>query len=165
MHCRDTREALLSDHYQFVVQPHVGCVCRLLGIQKLNTTAYHPQCDGMVEQFNRTLKSMLRKNAATLGNQWDHYLHGVLWAYRNTPHESTHEKPTFLLFGLDCQSPTEAALLPPHELNATSDYREQLMLSLSSAWKLTCEMLKKAQKQYKKGSDKRCHETDLEIGD
>ncbi len=32
----------------------------LCQIKKLNTTAYHPECDGMVE---RTLKSMLRKHA------------------------------------------------------------------------------------------------------
>jgi len=38
--------------------------CALLGIHKLNTTAYHPQCNGMVEQLNRTLKAMLRKHAA-----------------------------------------------------------------------------------------------------
>ena len=29
-------------------------LCKLLGIKKLNTTAYHPQCDGMVERFNQT---------------------------------------------------------------------------------------------------------------
>jgi transposase InsO family protein len=27
-------------------------VCELLGVKKLNTTAYHPQCNGMVERFN-----------------------------------------------------------------------------------------------------------------
>ena len=58
-------------------------VCKLLGIKKLNTTAYHPECDGMVERFNRTLKTMLRKHAARFGNQWDRFLPGVLWAYRN----------------------------------------------------------------------------------
>ena len=31
-------------------------VCQLLGIKKLNTTAYHPQCDGMVERFNCTAR-------------------------------------------------------------------------------------------------------------
>ena len=42
-------------------------VCELLGIKKLNTTAHHPECDGAVGYFNRTLKSMLRKQAAIHG--------------------------------------------------------------------------------------------------
>lgn len=65
----------------------------------------------MVEWMNRTLKAMMRKHAANFGAQWDNYLACVLWAYRNTPHEATQEKPSFLLFGVDLRSPTEAALL------------------------------------------------------
>ncbi len=53
---------------------------------------------------------------AVFGEQWDTYLYGVLYAYRNVPHESTNEKPSFLLYGVDCRSPTEAALLPPSEV-------------------------------------------------
>ena len=88
-------------------------VCALLGIHRLNTTAYHPQCDGLVEHYNRTLKAMLRKQAARFGPQWDHFLPGDQWVYHNTPHEATGEKPSFLLLGMDCRTPTEAALLPP----------------------------------------------------
>ena len=54
---------------------------------------------------------MIRKQAATFGAQWDCYLPGVLWAYQSTPHEVTGEKPSFLLFGSDLQTPTEAVLL------------------------------------------------------
>ena len=46
--------------FLIVVLAHVmHDMCTLLGIHKLNTTAYHPRCDGMVEWLNRTLKSML----------------------------------------------------------------------------------------------------------
>ena len=47
---------------------------------------------------------MIRKHIAKFGSQWDKYLAGVVWAYRNTPHEATQEKPsmTFLLFGAMC---------------------------------------------------------------
>lgn len=125
-------EALLSDRGTNLLSHLMLDVCKLLGVRKLNTTAYHPQCDGAVERFNRTLKTMLRKQAATMGTQWDQYLSGVLWAYRNTPHDSTGEKPSFLLYGLDCRSPTEACLLPPDPIQPTdvADYREALMLYL-----------------------------------
>lgn len=105
-------EALLSDRGTNLLANIVQDVCQLLGITKLNTTAY-PQYNGMIERMNCTLKAMLRKHVAKFGGQWDMYLPGVLWAYRNTPHESTKEKPSFWLYGVDCRSPTEAALLPP----------------------------------------------------
>jgi len=105
-------EALLSDRGANLLLHLMGDVCKLLGVQKLNTTAYHPECDGMVERFNWTLKTILRKRACQFGNQWDNHIPGLLWAYRNTPHDTTGEKPSFLLFGWDCRSPTEAALLP-----------------------------------------------------
>ena len=141
-------------------------VCKLLGIKKLNTTAYHPQCDGMVERFNWTLKTMLRKQAAVFGNQCDRYLSGVLWAYRNTAHDSTQEKPS-LLFGVDCRTPTEAAILPPTEVQTTNveDYREELVLCLSTARKHACDALKKAQQSYKQQDDKHCHPAQYKVGD
>ena len=82
-------ESLLSDRGTNLLSFIMKDVCSLLGIEKLNTTAYHPQCDGLIERFNRTLKTMLRKHAARYGNQWDKYLSAVVWSYRNTPHEAT----------------------------------------------------------------------------
>ena len=120
-------EALLSDRGTNLLSHLMQDICKLLGIQKLNTTAHHPECDGMVERFNRTLKTMLRKHAAKFGSQWDEYIAGALCVYWNVPHDTTREKPSFLLLGVDCWTPTEAALLPPQKLEATevSDYRKE----------------------------------------
>ena len=78
-----------------------------------------------------------------------------MWAYRNTPHESTGEKPSLLLFGMDCRSPSEAALRPPNALEpgTVEDYREQLMLCLSSARELAAECQQNAQRRSKKRYD------------
>ena len=94
-------EAILSDWGTNLLSHLMMDIGELLGILKLNTTAYHPQCNGMVERFNRTLKGMQRAHAARFGNQWDLVLPGVLFAYWNTPHESTGDKPSFLAFGVD----------------------------------------------------------------
>ena len=67
-------EALLSDRGTNLLSHLMQDLCKMLGITKLNTTAYHPECDGMVERFNRTLKAMLRKHAARFGNGTSIYL-------------------------------------------------------------------------------------------
>ena len=93
---------------------------------------------------------MLRRHAAKFGTQWDQYLPGILWAYRNTRHSATGEKPSFLLYGVDLRSPTEAAYLPstPSVPTTLEDYRDELMTSLSSARDIASDKIEKAQAQY-----------------
>ena len=112
-------EAVLTDRGTNLLPYLMLDGCSKQEITKLNTKAYHPECDSMVEQLNRTLKSMFCKHTDKFGTQWDKYLSGFLWAYRNTPHESTGEKPSFLLFGVDCRTPSESALSPPSSLDPT----------------------------------------------
>jgi len=78
-------ESLLSDRGTNLLSHLMQELCTILGITKLNMTVHHPQCDGMVERFNRTLKSMLRKHASRFGNQCDNYLSMVLWAHPQYP--------------------------------------------------------------------------------
>ena len=141
----------------------------MLGIRKLNTTAYHPQCNGLVERYNRTLKAMLRKHVARFGNHRDQFLYGVQWAYRNTPHNTTGEKPSFLLFGTDLRTPSEAALSPPSSLSPVGleDYRENLVLSLSSAKELAAQSIRAEQQKSKVHYDRNHHACDkqYQVGD
>ena len=111
---------------------------------------------------------MLKKYAAEFSTQWDKYLPGALWAYRNIPHDSTGEKPSYLLYGVDCRTPTEAALLPPHDLEPTdvTDYREELVVSRSTARRLAAEAIQTAQVKYKAAYDHRhSQRTEFGIGD
>ena len=48
-------EQLHTDHGRQFESKLVAEACKLLGIDKTRTTAYHPQSDGLVERFNRTL--------------------------------------------------------------------------------------------------------------
>ena len=162
-------EALLSDRGTNLLSFLMMDMCRCLGIEKLNTTAYHPQCDGLTERFNRTLKTMLRKHADHYGLQWDRYLHGVVWAYRNTPHESTAEKPSFLLFGRDCRFPIEASLLPASEVEQmeVTDYRREMTQMLTKARDMAAQSIQRAQESYKRQYDKinKCAGAGHNVGD
>ena len=68
----DVPKDLLSDRGTNLLSCLIQDVCKLLGTKKLNTTAHHLQCNGMVERFNRTLKTMLRKHVSQFGMQWVH---------------------------------------------------------------------------------------------
>ena len=53
-------------------------VLQAFGIRKSRTTPYHPQGDGMVEHFNRTLLQLLRAYVASQSD-WETYLPQVLY--------------------------------------------------------------------------------------
>lgn len=59
--------------------------------------------------------------------------------------------PSFLLFGVDCRSPAEAAYLKPTDVYPVDidDYREELQVSVMSARKMAATTIQKAQKKQK----------------
>ena len=72
------------------------------GIHKTRTTAYHPQGDGMVERFNRSLLQLLRCYVES-EDDWERYLPLVLYAYRTAQHSLTSASPFQLMFGRPSQ--------------------------------------------------------------
>ena len=82
-------------------------VCKEMGVHKVNTTAYHPQGDGLVKRFNRTLTEMLSKTMEKNGKNWDEKIPYVLFAYRTSVQESTQESPFYLLYGRDPNLPSK----------------------------------------------------------
>ena len=95
-------------------------------IKKLNTTTYHPQTDGLVERFNRTLLDVLSKTVKSGGQDWDFCLPYVHFAYRTVMQHLSGEYPFFLLYDSDPQLPMKAALCPQW-------YVEQFLLMIIRA--------------------------------
>ena len=85
-------------------------LCELLGIQKTRTTPYHPQSDGFVERFNRTLEDMLSKVVDENHKNWDDCLPIVMMAYRSSVHESTGESPVKTMLWRNIQMPVDLML-------------------------------------------------------
>jgi len=148
---------LLSDRGANFLSGLLQEVCSLMGIHRLNTTAYHPQTDGLVERFNRTLTDMLAKTVTRDGADWDDQLPYVLFAYRAAAQESTRESPFFLLYGRDPRLPTETALSAPVDRKELDlgEYGRNLVSNLTQAWENARETIKWSQKRQKAVYDRK----------
>ena len=51
---------ILTDQGTVFMSRVMKDVCNLLRIKQVRTSVYHPQKDGLVERFNKTLKQMLK---------------------------------------------------------------------------------------------------------
>lgn len=99
-------------------------LCGLLDINKTRTSPYHPQSDGLIERFNRTLLSMLSLFVDNNHSNWDALLPYVMMAYRSSVHASTGFTPYKILFGQEIVLPVDVMLGvgPQDKFTAVSDY-------------------------------------------
>ena len=93
-------------------------MCLLLGIKKTHTTPYHPQSDGMVERFNRTLTAMLSAFVNKNHSDWDEQLPFVMMAYRSSEHETTGFTPNALMLGRQVSTPLDIMFEMPSSIKA-----------------------------------------------
>jgi len=100
-------------------------VCKLLDIEKTQTTPLHPQSDGMVERLNRTLEAMLSKFVQENQGNWDTLLPLLAMAYRSAIHESTGYTPSKLMFGRDVRF-SPIPVTPPDSTDFAWNLREQV---------------------------------------
>lgn len=77
------------------------------GTDQRVTAAYHPQTNGLVENFNGTGKTGLLKVLNEHIEEWPSALPGVLFAHRTQQHRSTGYSPFFALFGQEPRLPLD----------------------------------------------------------
>jgi len=111
---------ILSDQGTNFMSQLLKELYNLLQIHQIRTSPYHPQTDGLVERFNRTLKSLLRKLVNKEGRDWDRLLPYILFAYREVPHDTTGFSPFELLYGREVRGPLDV-LKDVWEANRKSD--------------------------------------------
>ena len=110
-------------------------VCTLLGIHKTRTTALHPQSDGMVERYNRTLENQLAAFVQDHQKDWDLHLPLLLMSYRSAVHETTKFTPAMLMFGRELRVPLDLLLGQPQadlEKQSYLEYTERLRASIAT---------------------------------
>ena len=86
-------------------------LCDIINAKKSFTTPYHPQADGKVERFNRTIQRLLACYVAKGQRNWDIILPFVLYAYNTTTGRKHGRSPFNILYGHDPKSPFLRRLL------------------------------------------------------
>lgn len=80
------------------------------GSKCIHTSAFHPQSNGLVERFNRTLTDMLSKYLDTSQRVWCSFLPLVVHAYNTSVQASTKVSPYNILFGREQSSIVDRSL-------------------------------------------------------
>ena len=101
---------LHSDQGANLCSEVIKTICKLLAMDQTRTSAYHPQGNGQVERFNRTLEAMLAKNVKDNQRDWDQWLQKVLFAYRTSLHKTTGFTSFHLVFGRTPNLPVDVML-------------------------------------------------------
>jgi hypothetical protein len=108
---------ILSDRGTHFVNKIITSLCERFMIKHKLSTPYHPQTNGMVERFNRTLCETLAK-ISEKDNQWDFHLSAALFAYRTNKQNTTKFTPFYLIYGRD-------VILPIDDLTTSQDEDNQ----------------------------------------
>ena len=106
-------------------------MCQLLGIHKTRTTALHPQSDGVVGRYNRTLGRQLAMFIGEHQDTWDQKLPQFLISYRSAEHNTigytlsmlTYGREVTMLVYLVCGRPDEE---PVEYCRYVADLRDRL---------------------------------------
>ena len=85
-------------------------MCRRLGIQKIHSSAYHPQGDGQsersIQSFKTALRCMLEERHITQ-THWPSLLQEITFVSNSLPNASTGLSPHEIMFGSQLRLPLD----------------------------------------------------------
>jgi len=145
-------------------------VLKALGIDTNYATAYHPQTNGKVERFSKTLVKQLRHYVSDHVVTWSRYLSLVVTAYNSQVHGSTGQVPSAFA------SPRRLTPVAIERLTAGADTgeivtpgraKEDFLQRLHALIPLVRDIMENAQARYKRAFDKRvqARREALRVGD
>jgi len=73
--------------------------CKILGIRKIQSTAFHPGLQGRIERSYRVVAEYLRQYVKEDQTNWDQWVPFATYVYNATEHTATGFTPYELLFG------------------------------------------------------------------
>ena len=140
---------------------------KLSGVTRLRTLPYHPQGNGKVERFNRTLLHMLRTLPESQKHKWKDSLDKVVHAYNSSRNDATGLSPFYLLFGRLPRLPVDQMFGRSREdtrMNHT-EYTEKWKVAMKDAYEMARQNISKSSEDGKKQFDRKVRFSSLQPGD
>lgn len=164
-------DTVLTDNGPQLTSVSFRGACRMMGIHNLTSTTYHPQTQGQVERYNRTIVAQLKAYVTDHQETWDELVSILTLAYISRPQASTgvaalefvvpDRVKNLSLERLPKTAHPDRAGLTPKDIR--EDYRVRL-------WELVLKVRKAlavAQARYKRNYDKSVQPVNqaLQVGD
>ena len=161
-------QKLMSDQGTEFTGDMIAVMCKLLGIEKIRTTPYHPQTNGSAERVHQTLQRMIGKLNPEKCRKWPEHIGSVLITYNTTRSQVTSYSPYFLMFGRRPRLPVDLLFLTVNtrEWTHTIDkYVKALYERLTECLQLAQESTSKEAKRQKRLYNRRVGAMELCPGD
>jgi hypothetical protein len=91
----------------------------MLKIKKSRSTSFHPETNGQIENWHRSLKSFLKTAIQSYADNWEEVIPMFMMSYRSAVHSSTKFSPHYLLFGREMKLPLDLTL----KINQDKEYK------------------------------------------
>ena len=92
-------ERILSDQGRSFFLKEFLSFLKLWNITKSTSTSYHPQTQGLVERFNKTIIEILKKYVSEEHDTWDESVDMATYAYNTSIQRTTEMTPYEVIFG------------------------------------------------------------------
>ena len=157
-------EQLVTDNAKELIGAMVRSVCQAFDVQQVNTSAYHPQSNGIVENLNGRAKRALARCTGPQ-EQWAKWVPLVQYALRTTPREETGLTPFFCVYGREARFPLDVCA---RRSEGTQDLHlevQQMMQNLQLVEAEIGKALGKRARELEKRNEQVKHTLRLEVGD
>jgi hypothetical protein len=132
---------IISDRDPRFISKFMQEVCRITGIERNPSTAYHPRTDGQSERSNQWVETAIRFISNYHQTNWAPYLPIAQFAHNNWPSDTTRKSPFFLLMGynpradwISAPSPLPQVTMRLEQLKQARDTAQQLMIKAQQSW-------------------------------
>jgi alpha-L-fucosidase len=164
-------KVILTDQGASFRNEIIDALCESVNTNHKLATAYHPQTNGLVERFNKTLCETIAKYMLQYKNrQWDYFVQSAILAYRTKIQTTTKFDPFFLMYGRKAKLPIS---IMAHE-GETEE--EELFFNIEQHVEVTTTLLEhtrniarqritQAQQKQKERFDKKIKVREYQIGE